>query len=129
MHLGFRSLAPEVAKSLIGVTAAIGVSHHKEEISDPSMLADYRFLSPIFAPLSKTHSIRPLGLEALSSASMKSRTWALGGMTEDVFRAVLDCGIAGGAAIGGVFSDGRPGINMERLLRVAEASSGELDGH
>jgi thiamine-phosphate pyrophosphorylase len=121
VHLGFYSVAPEVAKRLIGESAAIGVSHHEEDLSDSSMLADYRFLSPVFAPVSKAHSLRPLGLAALASASMKDRTWALGGMNAEVSRAVLDCGIAGVAAIGGVFSDGRPGVNMERLLRVADA--------
>ena len=121
IHLGYRSLGPEVAKGVVGVEAALGVSHHEEELNDSSMLADYRFISPVFAPTSKASSLSPLGLSALKSASMKSRTWALGGMNADVLRAVLECGPAGVAAIGGVFSEGRPGANMERLLRVARA--------
>lgn len=121
VHLSFRSLGPKEAKDLIGASVALGVSHHEEELGDASMLADYRFLSPVFSPSSKTGDRSELGLAALKSATMKGRTWALGGVNERVLAAVLECGPAGVAAIGGVFSDGRPGVNMERLLRAADA--------
>ena len=120
VHLGFRSLLPAEARLSLGPGVAVGVSHHLDELRDSAMLADYRFLSPVFPTSSKPSAVATLGLSGLSTASMLSRTWALGGVDVEHARAALDCGAAGVAAIGGVFTDGRAGQNMEALLRAAE---------
>jgi len=63
--------------------------------------ADYILLAPIFAPLSKTGSAPPLGLEALREACRLTSIpiLALGGITESNARQCIEAGAAGIAGI------------------------------
>jgi thiamine-phosphate pyrophosphorylase len=121
VHLGYQSLAPEVAKDLLGLEFSVGHSQHAAELNQLTMAADYRFLSPVYPTLSKPAGGQALGLSGLRSASMPERTWALGGIGPDEVREVLACGLAGVAAISGVFSGGRAGSNLEAMLRASGA--------
>jgi thiamine-phosphate diphosphorylase len=68
--------------------------------------ADYVLLAPIFPAFSKQQARKPLGLRLLYQACRNagSPIIALGGMTSDRFREVLDTGAAGIAGIS-LFAD------------------------
>jgi thiamine-phosphate pyrophosphorylase len=63
--------------------------------------ADYVFFGPIFAPLSKTSPLPPLGLNALAQATraVKISVIALGGITNENAEDCIRAGAAGIAAI------------------------------
>jgi thiamine-phosphate pyrophosphorylase len=63
--------------------------------------ADYIVLAPIFAPLSKSASHRPLGLDPLREAArtVRAPVIALGGITEENAGACLEAGAVGVAGI------------------------------
>ena len=121
VHLGYQSLTPEEAKKLLGQKFCVGHSQHAAELNDEAMAADYRFLSPVHPTPSKPDGAQTLGLSGLRLASMLKRTWALGGIGADEVREVLGSGVAGVAAISGVFSGGHVGANMEAMLRASGA--------
>ena len=124
VHLGGRSMASAVVDEISSGRAVLGVSHHLEELELDSLGSSYRFLSPIFAPTSKPLCGEALGIPGLQRATLKDRTWALGGVTPPRVADIMSCGVAGVAAIGAIFDGGDVGGDMERLLMSAECVEG-----
>lgn len=120
VHLGGRSMTRPVVEEISSGRAVLGVSHHLEELELESLASSYRFLAPIFAPISKPLYGEALGIAGLQRATLKDRTWALGGVTPPRVSDIMSCGVAGVAAIGAIFDGGDVGGDMERLLVSAE---------
>jgi thiamine-phosphate pyrophosphorylase len=91
----FRDGAPRFRSNLI-TSAAI---HHPNQAAHTR--ADYLLLAPIFAPLSKAMTAKPLGVEAIREAAKLTSIpiLALGGISESNASQCLEAGAAGIAAI------------------------------
>lgn len=121
VHLGFRSLRPEVVKATPGAHFAVGHSQHLEELPDDHMEADYRLIGPIFQTPSKEGLVAPIGVRELDGIAMAERTWAVGGIGPDEAPEVLRTGVAGVACISSIFGVSDPAVGMRDML---EATSG-----
>lgn len=106
VHLGFRSLAPSVARALLPLDVAIGWSAHAGD--DVTALADvdYAFFGPVLETPSKQGIVEPTGFGALRRACARSVVplWAIGGITPEHARAAIDCGARGIAVRAGVLA-------------------------
>jgi len=81
----------------------LGLSCHGEDEAAAAAAAgaSYVTLAPVFAPLSKSSALRPLGLDTLARAARRVAVpvLALGGITESN---AADCAAAGAAGIAAI---------------------------
>ncbi|MBI5015168.1 MAG: thiamine phosphate synthase [Deltaproteobacteria bacterium] len=84
--------------------------------------ADYAFLSPLFAPTSKTSSSPPLGREGFRAVASRSRLplLALGGIRPERLEAAAAAGAAGAAVLGDLFLAPDPMLRAVQYRRAAE---------
>lgn len=103
VHLGGRSIPWSQGRHAIGESLLLGCSCHSaaELALAESAGADYAFLSPFAAPLSKQSDLPPLGPEGFKVLASASRlpVVALGGLTAENATDALAAGAAGIAAI------------------------------
>ena len=95
-----------LARAIVGPERLVGYSAHipREATEARSLGADYIFYSPVFRPLSKTSSLRPVGLDGLEEACRTSSipVFALGGILPEHAAELRRRGAAGAAMIGGL---------------------------
>ncbi|MDE1154480.1 MAG: thiamine phosphate synthase [Acidobacteriaceae bacterium] len=122
VHVGHKDMPPAaVHKVLPG--AFVGLStHNAEQIqqADASPVA-YVAIGPVFATTTKTDAEPVVGLDGVRQARALTRKplVAIGGITLDNARSVLEAGADCVAVIGGVFVPGeRPGRVAERFLEL-----------
>ncbi len=110
-------LAPADIRALIGRKTCVGVSCHTlEEARRATMFgADYVTLAPVFPTPGKGE---PLGIERFGEIvrSSKARAFALGGITPENARSVVDAGAAGVAVIRSVLDAADPTQAMRALV-------------
>jgi thiamine-phosphate pyrophosphorylase len=103
VHLRDGSVAPEKIRRITTRHLVISVACHDLATLNRAAQegADYILLAPVFAPLSKSASVPPLGLDKLREAagSVAVPVIALGGVTELNARACFEAGAAGVAGI------------------------------
>ena len=103
LHLGARSETIAAARVTLSKDKIIGYSAHSvaEALDALSQGADYIFLSPIFSPLSKQDTRKPLGLAPLRELSLKTEkiVYALGGINRTNIAECLEAGASGVAGI------------------------------
>jgi thiamine-phosphate pyrophosphorylase len=119
----------EEARLALPPGALVGVSCHRAaDVDDDAEGADYAFLSPVFAPLSKPTDVRPpLGEAALASACRRHRTpmVALGGIdTAARCALVRRAGAVGAAVLGAVMAARDPTRAVAPLLAAAAEARG-----
>ena len=87
----------------------IGKSVHSSEeaLEAERQGATYLILGPVFDPISKESFIPPIGIDNLSVICKRIRIpiFAIGGITRDNFRSVIEAGAAGIAGISWVLSE------------------------
>ena len=102
VHLPGQSIGAAAVRRLLG-KGLIGVScHDLEDLRRAEAEgADFVVLSPVFAPLSKVSTTRPLGLAAFGNMAQAIRipVFALGGITAENSQSCLDAGASGVAGI------------------------------
>ena len=103
VHLGARSETIAAARETLTHDKIIGYSAHSvaEALEALSQGADYIFLGPIFSPLSKQDTRKPLGLEPLRELCLKTEkiVYALGGINRTNIAECLEAGASGVAGI------------------------------
>jgi thiamine-phosphate pyrophosphorylase len=103
VHLPSGSFAPREIRAIAPPGFVIGVSCHSREDLERAQVegADYAYLAPVFAPLSKQDSRSPLGLDGFAAAirGLTIPVFALGGLTPD---RLSECLAAGAAGIAGI---------------------------
>ncbi|MCX6592447.1 MAG: thiamine phosphate synthase [Acidobacteria bacterium] len=103
VHLPSGSISPARWRSIAPAGFIIGVSCHTREDLERAQAegADYAYLSPIFAPLSKSDDRPPLGLPGFQQliAGLTMPVLALGGIT---WAHQAACEAAGAAGIAGI---------------------------
>ncbi len=117
IHVGQDDLAPAVARRLVGPDALIGYSTHNASqlLAADAEPATYLALGPIFATASKKNPDPVVGLDELARLLPLSRRplVAIGGITRQNARAVLEMGADSVAVIGDLL----PEIVTEATLR------------
>jgi thiamine-phosphate pyrophosphorylase len=113
VHLGQGDLPAEAARALLGEGAIIGVStHNVEQAAVAARLpVDYVAIGPVFATQSKENPDPVVGLEGVRrarEATGRLPLVAIGGITAENARAVLDAGADSVALISALLVGGDP---------------------
>ncbi len=110
VHVGQGDLSPEDARRVVGATRWVGVSTHNDEqvkLADKTS-ADYIAVGPVFATGTKLDAEPVIGLDGVRRARALTGKpiVAIGGITRENARAVIDAGADSAAVISGLFADG-----------------------
>ena len=107
VHLGQDDLDPASARRILGPGAILGLSTH----TDAQLAAaagepvDYLAIGPVFSTSTKATGYDAVGLEAVRRASrLGPPVVAIGGITLETAKSVLDAGAASVAVIGGLMT-------------------------
>ncbi|CAN5660559.1 thiamine phosphate synthase [soil metagenome] len=110
VHVGQGDLPPEDARLVVGAERWIGVSTHRDEQVRQADLscADYVAVGPVFATGTKLDAEPVVGLEGVQRARLLTTKpiVAIGGITRQNARSVLDAGADSVAIISGLFAPG-----------------------
>jgi thiamine-phosphate diphosphorylase len=108
VHLGQDDLPPEKARLLLGPRAIIGLSTHSLEQARAadSLPVDYLAIGPVFPTVSKERPDPVVGLDAVRAvrAAVEKPLVAIGGITLQNARNVIDAGADAVAVIRGLFA-------------------------
>jgi thiamine-phosphate pyrophosphorylase len=123
LHLGQDDLTPSVARRVVGDATIVGFSTHNEAqlraaVTEP---AEYLALGPIFGTVSKMNPDPTVGLEGLRKLRpLTNRPLvAIGGITRENARSVLEAGADSVAVIGDLFpEDGDIGRRGKEWIEV-----------
>jgi thiamine-phosphate pyrophosphorylase len=111
VHVGHTDMSPADARTLLGA-AAMGVSTHNEAqvLTADAGAADYVAIGPVFATASKSDTEPVVGLERVRRArSLTSKPLvAIGGITRENARSVIEAGADSVAMIGALLAVGEP---------------------
>jgi thiamine-phosphate pyrophosphorylase len=122
VHLGQDDMPPAAARSLLGEDAVIGFSTHsaRQAIEAARMPVSYLAIGPVFATASKDRPDPVVGLEGVRRVREAVRRSlplvAIGGITRDNARSVLDAGADSVAVIGALLRPSDPAA-IARLAR------------
>lgn len=118
VHVGHLDLSPADAKRVVGDSRMVGVSTHNEEQVRAAELscADYVAFGPIFSTGTKVDTEPVVGLEGLRRArTLTSKPLvAIGGITRQNARDVIEAGADSLAVISGLLVPGEPTVNVAR---------------
>jgi thiamine-phosphate pyrophosphorylase len=123
LHLGQDDLPTAAARFIVGAATVIGFSTHNEvqlraAATEP---ADYLALGPIFGTASKANPDPTVGLEGLRKLRPLTAKplVAIGGITRENARAVLEAGADSVAVIGDLFpEDGNIARRVKEWLKI-----------
>ncbi len=124
LQLGYRSLPPLAARSVVGPALPIGFSAHAHDDAQARAGADFLLLGPVLATPSKQGLLEPLGFERLAQAcATETRpVWALGGLKPEHAGDVRAAGARGIAVLSGVLGADDPARADERYLDAWNAA-------
>jgi thiamine-phosphate pyrophosphorylase len=122
VHVGQDDLSPEGARRVIGPNLRLGVStHNPEQVSSADRSsADYLAIGPVFRTASKAHPDPVIGLEGVRKARARTPKplVAIGGITRENCRSVVDAGADAVAVISDLLRDPRKSAEaFSRILR------------
>ena len=124
VHVGHEDMSPEDVRALMGERACvIGVSTHDDAqmIAADAGCADYVAVGPVFPTASKADAEAVVGLEGVrrARALTKKPLVAIGGITRENARSVIDAGADSVAVIGGLLVKGeQPRKLAEDFLEI-----------
>jgi thiamine-phosphate pyrophosphorylase len=120
VHVGQDDLSPEAARKIIGPDRWLGVSTHnpRQVIEADKTSADYIAMGPVFATGSKAKPDPVIGLAGLRQARALSQKplVAIGGITRENCRSVIEAGADSVAVISDLIRD--PRKSAEEFLRI-----------
>jgi thiamine-phosphate pyrophosphorylase len=123
VHIGQDDLAPAQARAVLGPNAIVGLSTHTAEQVDRALREpiDYLAVGPIFGTGTKATGYKPVGVEAVREAAVKASARnvlvvAIGGITLERSRSVLDAGAGSVAVISDLLSGGDPAARVREFL-------------
>jgi thiamine-phosphate pyrophosphorylase len=113
LHLGQDDMPPEAARALLGEDAIIGFSTHNiaQAIEAAHLPVDYVAIGPVFTTSSKTNPDPVVGLEGVArvrGAVGRIPLVAIGGITRENARDVLEAGADSVAVIGALLMPADP---------------------
>jgi thiamine-phosphate pyrophosphorylase len=118
VHVGQGDLQPEDARRVVGAKRWVGVSTHNDEqvrVADATS-ADYIAVGPVFATGTKADAEPVVGLEGVRRARglTQKPVVAIGGITRENARSVVDVGADLVAVISALFIEGE---TVEKVAR------------
>jgi thiamine-phosphate pyrophosphorylase len=124
VHVGHEDMSPADVRRVMGARACvIGVSTHNDaQVMEGDLgAADYVAVGPVFATSSKGNAEPVVGLEGVRRARALTRKplVAIGGITRENARSVIDAGADSVAVIGALLATGeRPGKIAKDFLEI-----------
>ncbi len=120
VHVGQDDLLPESVRKIIGGERWLGVStHNPQQVAEADgTSANYIAIGPVFATASKLNPDPVIGLAGVRQARQLTRKplVAIGGITRENCRAVIEAGADSVAVISDLIRD--PGKSAEEFLRI-----------
>jgi thiamine-phosphate pyrophosphorylase len=123
VHVGQEDLPPAFVRAVTGPTAVVGLSTHTVAQIDAaaSEPVSYVAVGPVFVTATKDTGYDAVGLERVRYAAGRARTHglplvAIGGITLDNARAVLDAGASSVAVISDLVASGDPASRVSAFL-------------
>lgn len=124
VHLGFRSLAPGVARDVLGPQYGVGLSTHAGDAPIDASACDWRTFGPVYPTPSKAGLLEPTGLDVLAAETERGApVWALGGLTPARAPEVLATGVQGLFVRGALLGAKDPARATASFLRALEGAS------
>jgi thiamine-phosphate pyrophosphorylase len=125
LHVGHEDLAPDDARRVVGAGKVIGVSTHNDGqvMAADASAADYVAVGPVFRTATKADAEPVVGLDGVRRARALTHKplVAIGGITRENARSVIDAGADSVAVIGGLLAAGeRPGKIAKDFLEILE---------
>jgi thiamine-phosphate pyrophosphorylase len=118
VHVGQEDMSPSDVRVVIGDGRLVGVSTHTDEQvrAAEASRADYVAIGPVFASGTKANAAAVVGLEGVKRARALTTKplVAIGGITRENARSVIEAGADSVAVIGGLLGDGEP---VEQVVR------------
>ncbi len=122
VHVGQEDLPVELARQLLGATKLIGCSTHSSAqiVQANRTSADYFAFGPIFPTKSKERPDAVVGLEGLREARKTTRKplVAIGGVTLENARAVIEAGADSVAVIRNLVAAEDPAVRVREFLKL-----------
>lgn len=122
VHLGQSDMPADIARSLMGPEAIIGVSVRTVEEAQKALEdgADYIAANLVFATETKKDVKEPLGLDMVSLLSGISSLplIAIGGINPENTTLVMDAGCAGVAVVTAIMNADSPALEVEKFLKI-----------
>jgi thiamine-phosphate pyrophosphorylase len=123
VHVGQDDVAPRDARAIVGPGAIVGYSTHTLEqvragCAEP---VSYMAVGPVFGTRTKDTGYQAVGLDLVSAAATAAGRIpivAIGGITLDNARSVLDAGAAGVAVISDLLTGGDPQGRIAAYLQA-----------
>ncbi len=120
VHVGQHDLSPEAARKIIGPERWLGVSTHNPQqvIEADRTSADYIAIGPVFSTGSKRNPAPVISLAGVRQARQLTRKplVAIGGITRENCRSVIEAGADSVAVISDLIRD--PRKSAEEFLRI-----------
>jgi thiamine-phosphate pyrophosphorylase len=122
VHVGQEDLPVAFARRVVGPKAIVGYSTHdlSQLVEADGSAADYVAYGPVFATRSKENPDPVVGLEGLRAARLATRKplVAIGGVTVENARAILDAGADSLAVISDLLSASDLALRAREFLQV-----------
>jgi thiamine-phosphate pyrophosphorylase len=125
VHVGQDDLAPAAVRSMVGDERLVGVSTHtppqlEVAVREP---VDYLAVGPVFATATKDTGYSAIGMDQVRAAATVARAAglplvAIGGITLDRAREVIDAGAASVAVISDLIATTDPQARVREYLRT-----------
>ncbi|MFT5288537.1 MAG: thiamine-phosphate pyrophosphorylase [Planctomycetota bacterium] len=115
LHLGFRSLSPAAARTVVGPAVALGLSTHAQDDPKDWRGADYLFHGPVNSTPSKIGWEEPVGIDGFECALERAQAvnagplWAIGGLHPSDASELRACGASGMVVLRGILGAPDPG--------------------
>ena len=123
VHAGQDDLTPAQARAVVGHDAIVGVSTHTLDQLDEALREsiDYVAVGPVFGTDTKATGYAAIGLDAVRAAAARTVARhvplvAIGGITRDRSRSVLDAGAQSVAVISDLLTTGDPAARVRDFL-------------
>jgi thiamine-phosphate pyrophosphorylase len=121
VHVGQDDLTPAQVRAVVGPGAIVGLSTHTSEQLDRAVREpiDYLAIGPVFGTDTKATGYDPIGVEAVRRASAAVRgvpLVAIGGITRERARSVLDAGANSVAVITDLLKGSDPAARVGEFL-------------
>jgi thiamine-phosphate pyrophosphorylase len=129
VHVGQDDLAPAAVRRLVGEKTMVGVSTHSTEQLDAAVRepVSYVAIGPVFGTATKVTGYDRVGLETVRQAAIRAKAHglplvAIGGITLDNAKSVVEAGAASVAVISALLATGDPeGRVREFVARLARS--------
>ena len=126
LHVGQEDLTPADARRVIGETSILGLSTHTREQWESAVHEpiSYIAIGPVFGTGTKDTGYAAIGLDtvrrvAAAASARDLPTVAIGGITIENARSVIDAGAASVAVISDLLK-GDPEVRIRAFLRILE---------